>query len=139
MANELHSPAEQLSYQYHLASDRVAEAGGEGGAGSPAEEAEDSSNGARAAVEGYVEGPVDRGADRGGVQGRSGEVEEQEGREEDRPGLGLVRAPRRRRLPARRPRRSPACLIISTKGYQLHSAYQLCWLEGVKTNKTNYC
>lgn len=85
MANELHSPTEQLSYQYHLASDGEAEAGGEGGAGSPAEEAEDSSDAARAAVKGDVEGPVDRGAHRGGVQRRSGEVEEQEGREEDGP------------------------------------------------------
>lgn len=86
----------------HLPSGGEAEAGGEGGAGGPAEEAEERGEGASAAVEEEVEGPVDGGAGGRGVRGGGGEVEEEERGEEDGPdeervdedvdGVAVVRA-----------------------------------------------
>ena len=77
---------------YYLPSDGEAEAGGEGAAGGPAEEAEEGPERAGAAVEEEVVGAVDRGGDAGGVRERGGEVEQQERGEEDGPDEELMDA-----------------------------------------------
>ena len=73
-------------------SDREAEAGGEGAAGGPAEEAEEGRERDGAAVEEELVGAVDRGGDAGGVREWGGEVEQQERGEEDGPDEELVDA-----------------------------------------------
>ena len=73
-------------------SDREAEAGGEGAAGGPAEEAEEGREHDGATVEEELVGAVDRGGDAGGVREWGGEVEQQEHGEEDGPDEELVDA-----------------------------------------------
>ena len=76
----------------YLPSDGEAEAGGEGAAGGPAEEAEEGREHDGATVEEEVVGAVDRGGDAGGVRERGGEVEQQERGEEDGPDEELMDA-----------------------------------------------